>query len=211
VESARRELVAWDGRAGADSRVAPLYVLWERALAARMLEGMLDRSLAEDYARANREGVATLAGRLRPRAEVVASALEDAFDACVRAGCGPLQATWGSLHAVIFTHPLAVTTETRRRFNVGPFPVGGYAASLLSTTGSGLDVATGPSFREILDLADWDRSVATLAPGQSEWPESPHFADAATKWARGENFPLQFSDRAVQEGAVSTLSIVPSK
>jgi len=63
----------------------------------------------------------------------------------------------------------------------------------------------GASFRQILDLADWDRSVATQAPGQSEWTRSPHFSDLAKMWAAGEYFPLSFSDRAIDANAESTL------
>ena len=46
------------------------------------------------------------------------------------------------------------------------------------------------------------------APGQSESPGSPHFADLAQRWAAGEYFPLAFSDEAVQANAQSILTLV---
>ena len=70
-------------------------------------------------------------------------------------------------------------------------------------TGSNVDI--GASFRQIADVADWDRSVATAAPGQAEQPRSP-LSDLAKLWAAGEYFPLSFSARAIQANAESTLT-----
>ena len=56
-------------------------------------------------------------------------------------------------------------------------------------------------------LADWDRSIATNAPGQSESPDSAHFADLARLWAAGEYFPLAFTEAAVNANAKSTLTL----
>ena len=67
----------------------------------------------------------------------------------------------------------------------------------------------GASFRQIVDVGDWDRSVATSAPGQSEWTRSPHFDDLAKLWAADEYFQLAFSDRAIQQNAESTLVLRP--
>ena len=109
---------------------------------------------------------------------------------------------------VTFKHPLALSQATRRRFNIGPFSPGGYAETVLSIA-SRSNVDIGPSFRQILDVGDWDRSVATSAPGQSEWSNSPHFADLAKLWGAGEYFPLVFSDSAIQNSAESTLTLRP--
>jgi penicillin G amidase len=116
---------------------------------------------------------------------------------------------WGTLHTVLFEHPLAITEAARRRFNVGPFESGGYVDTVMATFGPRLQAARGPSFREVIDLGNWDASMATNAPGQSGWPASPHFADLATLWAAGEYFPLAFSDAAVQANAETTLTLTP--
>ena len=95
-----------------------------------------------------------------------------------------------------------------RELVLGPFEPGGYDATVNAYfTRSNVDV--GASFRQLVDVADWDQSVATNAPGQSEWPASPHFADLAKLWAAGEYFPLSFSDRAIQANAESTLTLQP--
>jgi penicillin amidase len=107
-----------------------------------------------------------------------------------------------------FQHPLAITQAARRRFNIGPFEQPGYSGTLLSTFPA-LDVSGGASFREIIDLAAWDRSVATNAPGQSGAPGTSHFADLAKPWAAGEYFPLAFTDTAVQANTESVLTLQP--
>jgi penicillin G amidase len=109
---------------------------------------------------------------------------------------------------ITFRHPLAITQAARRIFDVGPFKPGGYDGTVNAYfTRSNVDI--GASFRQIADVADWDRSVATNAPGQSEWPRSPHFSDLATLWSAGEYFPLSFSGRAIQANVESTLTLQP--
>jgi penicillin amidase len=123
-------------------------------------------------------------------------------------GTPTVSPSWGRLHMLTFRHPLAVTQAARRRFNIGPFEQPGYSGTVLSTF-PGLDVSGGATFREIVDLANWDRSVATNAPGQSGTPGSSHFADLAKRWAGGEYFPLAFSDAAVQANTEATLTLQP--
>ena len=115
---------------------------------------------------------------------------------------------WGRLHTLTFRHPLAISPAARSRFNIGPFELAGYAGTVLSTYPAE-DVSGGASFREIIDLAAWDRSVATNAPGQSGAPGARHFADLAKPWAAGEYFPLAFTDAAVQANTESVLILQP--
>ena len=84
----------------------------------------------------------------------------------------------------------------------------GYAGTLLSTFPA-LEVTGGASFREIVDVAVWDRSLWTNAPGQSGSPGSRHFADLARSWSTGQYFPMSFSEAAVGAAAESTLTLSP--
>jgi penicillin G amidase len=240
AEQARLLLLGWDRRISADSSGATLYVLWERALLRKLVEGKLDPVMAREYV----DGAGGAPNVLLPamthpsngwfgRAPVSArdALLLDALTAALDdarglRSNGPVASprtpspaglpasednlpAWGSLHRVLFQHPLAITGATRQRFDVGPFAVSGYADTVLSTGGPELSAQIGPSFREILDVANWDRSVVTNTPGQSGSPASPHFADLAQPWATGEYFPLSFSDETVQSNAESTLTLLP--
>ena len=54
-------------------------------------------------------------------------------------------------------------------------------------------------YRHVFDLADWDRGLATSAPGQSGQPGSPHYGDLLPLWQKGEYFPLAFSRTKVEK------------
>ena len=67
----------------------------------------------------------------------------------------------------------------------------------------------GASYRHLFDLADWDRALATSAPGQSGQPGSPHYDDLLPLWARGEYFPLAYSRKKVEEVTQHRLWLKP--
>jgi penicillin amidase len=95
---------------------------------------------------------------------------------------------------VLFAHPLAVTDAARRRFNV-----------IVRSRAK----AAADAFAITADPADWDRSTAMAAPGQSGSPESGHFADLAKLWSEGASIPLAFTDSAVNAHAETTLVLSP--
>ena len=92
---------------------------------------------------------------------------------------------------VLFAHILAISPDARHRFNIGPLT----------------RVKNAPPFSLTFDEADWDRSTAMNAPGQSESAGGAHFSDLARLWITGGSVPLSFSDRAVTESAESTLTL----
>jgi penicillin amidase len=193
-EAARQELVGWDRRITGDSVAGALYIRWERALWRRMTEAKVPAPLVDAY-------LARVPFDVRQALKAPAG---DLLAALVTAAGEATESD------VIFRNPLGITQAARRRFDVGPFRPGGDADTVLSLSRrSNADI--GPSFRQIVDLGDWDRSVATSAPGQSQWTRSPHFADLAKLWGTGEYFPLSFSDRAIQQNAESTLVLQPMK
>jgi penicillin amidase len=71
--------------------------------------------------------------------------------------------------------------------------------------GAGTVAADGASYREILDVADWDRSLVTNVPGQSGQPGGPYYANLLPLWADNRYFPLAFSRKAVDANAARTL------
>jgi penicillin G amidase len=222
VEAWRQQLVQWDRRVAAGSAAATIYVFWEEALARKLAESRLAPALVDEYvarvavpvaavtkpSRVWFDGDPTIA-RDRLLLDSLAAAVDRARSASSPNGGAPASPlSWGRLHLLTFTHPLAITQAARGRFNVGPFEQAGYAGTVLSTF-PGLDVSGGATFREIVDLATWDRSVATNAPGQSGAPGSSHFADLAKPWAAAEYFPLAFTDAAVQTNSESVLTLRP--
>jgi len=217
VESARRRLVDWNRQVGANSSVATLYVYWEEALLRGLAERRVPLPVREAFLARAHLDVTTLTkpsrvwfdgDREKARDALLLEALATATDRVNAATRTQPEPTWGRLNAVTFKHPLALTEAARRLFDIGPFDRGGYAQTVMSTyTRSSVNI--GASFGEIVDLSNWDLSVAINTPGQSGSPRSPHFSDLARLWAAGEYFPLAFSDAAVKANAESTLVLQP--
>jgi penicillin amidase len=76
--------------------------------------------------------------------------------------------------------------------------------------GNGAVAADGASYREIMDVADWDRSVVTNVPGQSGQPESAFYGNLLPLWDRGEYFPLVFTRARVDRDAAHKLALRPT-
>ena len=75
--------------------------------------------------------------------------------------------------------------------------------------GTGAVMADGASYREIMDTADWDRSVVTNVPGQSAQPESEFYGNLLPLWDKGEYFPMLYSRARVNQNSAHKLTFKP--
>jgi penicillin amidase len=120
---------------------------------------------------------------------------------------------WGRLHRVHFRHILAgAIPPLDELFSAGPFEVGGgddtVNRGVLHPSEGFADGAIA-SYRQIIDLADFDRSLSIITTGNSGNPASPHFADQAPMWATGEYHPMPFTRAAVEAAAEGKLVLEP--
>jgi penicillin amidase len=67
------------------------------------------------------------------------------------------------------------------------------------------------TFRQIVDLADFDNSRWVLPPGQSGQLLSRHYADQLERWRNVEYDRMLFSRKAVDAAAVSRLVLEPAR
>ncbi|HTF38774.1 MAG TPA: penicillin acylase family protein, partial [Blastocatellia bacterium] len=118
---------------------------------------------------------------------------------------------WGDLHIAEFKHPLSTDDARRAVLDLKSVPRGGDANTVNATGGARFIQRSGASFREILDLSDWDKSVAINVPGQSAQPESPHYGDLLPLWAEGKYFPLLFSRDSIEKNAAERLLLEPKR
>jgi penicillin G amidase len=104
--------------------------------------------------------------------------------------------TWryGRMHTRDFPHPFV------RAFDLPTVERSG---------GNGAVAADGASYREIMDVADWDRSIVTNVPGQSGQPESRFYGNLLPLWDRAEYFPLLFTRARIDRDAAHKLTITP--
>ena len=122
---------------------------------------------------------------------------------------------WGRLQTSYFSHPLASLADpaTREKINVGPFPRAGSAYTVNQSSYRSQDFlqVNGPSFRIVVDVGNWDNSQAMNTPGQAGDPDNQHYRDLAEKWAKGEYFPLLYSQSAVENATTQKLELLPIK
>ena len=107
-------------------------------------------------------------------------------------GADPSAWRWGRSHTRAYPHPFV------RGFDLPTVERPG---------GAGTVAADGASYREILDVADWDRSIATNTPGQSGQPGSRFYGNLLPLWADDQYFPLVFSKPAVEKHAATRLTL----
>ena len=124
---------------------------------------------------------------------------------------------WGALMQYRPAHPLGGVPGIGRLFSAGAFPFGGdvntvqQAAYTLNDPREGAkDAAIAPAYRQVIDLADFDRSTFILPTGNSGIPGHPRYTDCIADYLAGRQRPLLFSPGAVAAAAESRLSLVPS-
>src|SRR5262245_14301440 len=217
-------LTSWDCNLGKDSSAAALFEIWLTKLPSAVFK----RHIPEAAWRA-------VAGRISPlktidalknspprwfggedarggRDAVLLTSLEDAVkEARERLGDDPSKWRWGKLHVAPFTHALSTDAERLVLFNLPSLERSGDGNTVNSTGGPNFRQTHGASFREILDVSDWDRSMATNVPGQSGQPGSKHYGDLLPLWAEGKYFPLLFSKQKIEAMAKRRLTLEPAK
>jgi penicillin G amidase len=125
----------------------------------------------------------------------IESALKGAIDQLsARQGSDWKSWRWGRAHTRTFPHPFVPAFDLPTVERPG---------------GAGTVAADGASYREILDVSDWDNSIVTNTPGQSGQPESPFYGNLLPLWADNQYFPLVFSTKTVDEHTVHRLTLKP--
>lgn len=122
---------------------------------------------------------------------------------------------WGNLHQVVFQHALSVRKPLDRVFNVGPIPVGGDTDTVCQSSsqpdeGYQANLAN-PSYRQILDFSDFNRSLWVKPPGQSGRVGSPHFKDQVVSWMKGDFFPMVWDRKEVESIAQRAMQLLPAR
>jgi penicillin amidase len=125
----------------------------------------------------------------QPNPEALQKSLDAALEQIAQRLGGDEKAwQWGKLHQLLLAHPLG-TSE----YQLGPVPRPGDSNTVNATSGANFRQTNGASWREILDVGDWDRSVMTNVPGESGDPSSKHYSDLLADWAAGKYHPMPFS------------------
>ncbi len=220
--SAAAELMLhWDGKLTRESAAAALFEVWLQIVtretmnlaATPAVRAMLDdwspHQVVNYLDNINRLGQET---PVVTRDVMLGKSLEQAWGEMERLqGADPAKWSWGGLHHVRFRHPLDETGEAAALMDLGPVsrPGDEYTVNATGYFDDSFAQVSGASYREILDLGDWDHSVAVNTPGQSGQPGSPHYSDLLPIWSEGKYFPLLYSREAVEQEAKDKLVLMP--
>ncbi|MFW9901218.1 MAG: penicillin acylase family protein [Candidatus Thorarchaeota archaeon] len=119
---------------------------------------------------------------------------------------------WGNLHKLTLTHPFSLVNKDARALNAGPFKIGGDENTLNNgyyDRLSNYEVIVGPSYRQIHDLSDWDKSVGALPGGQSGLPFHKHYKDLIKLWVKGKYIPYLFTRTAILNNLEGIFKLIP--
>ncbi len=221
IEPALELLKPWDGELGKDSAAAALFEVWwrdhlEMEVGRRIAETLGIGALADEHLLQIVEQADPRLGAspAEARNEVLRISLKSAFaDVTKRLGPDPADWRWGDLHRIGLRHLWSgrFPDELRTAAEIGSAPRGGSGNTVGNTSyNSTFHQRSGASFRMVIDVGNWDASVAMNNPGQSGDPRSPHYKDLFESWANDEAFPLLYSRGAILEAAEARIELVPA-
>lgn len=221
-EAPARLLLDWNCSLDRDSAAAALFEFWIQEVQRSVYQLMAPQSawgvleghgaLPVVIRRLDHPDEATFgpspeAGRDR----LLLSTLRTAVDKLsTREGSDPAQWSWGKIHVVHFCHPLD-RLPGAGFMDLAPLarPGDGFTVCATTYAGNNYEQTQGASFREILDVGNWDGSLGINVPGESAQPGSPHYSDLLPLWIEGNYFPLLYSRPAVEKAATDRLLLEP--
>ena len=214
--AATQMIQGWDATLSRESGVAALYEVWLKELRKVVAEkqGIASFEDEENVLRDLSEPSPQVFGAdaVGGRNQVLQLTLESAWKQTEQLlGADPQTWSWGRLHTIQFRHSLDRLPDVATSFDFGPLSRPGDGNTVNATwPGNKFEQEGGASYREILDTADWDRSLAVNTPGQSGQPGSSHYSDLLPLWDKGEYFPLLYSRKAVEKNAQDRLMLAPN-
>jgi len=204
----------WDGNLRSDSGPAALFMIW---LHRHLRPAMQAHLLPDEPESMSRMDFRTVLRLMEDPANsgIVASTLDTAWsDTEILLGRNSARWQWGTMHQIRFVHPLThlADNELSAQMVMQPWPRGG-GSFTPNSTGSydiRLEVNSGASYRQVLDVGNWDASMMTNAPGQSGDPRSPFYDNLLEGWATEGSFPLIYSREKVLKHAEFRIELIPS-
>ena len=151
-------------------------------------------------------------GQRRSRDELIETALKLAVDRLRRdVNPTPRKWAWGRIHQIRYNHTLGSAPILGWLFNRGPYPVGGDGTTL-NQTGFMPELPPGlvqvqASYRQILDVGNWDAALGLTGSGQSGHPVSRNYADQIPMWLEGAYHKMPWSRAAVEEATRHRLTL----
>ncbi len=221
-DDSAKVMAKWDGRLSRDTPAGLIYAQWLIELQREVYGRYAPKELVKEVAA--KSGLPTLLHTLenpdekwfgknpeRVRDDIIQRTFLAAVTELHKRGQRPGQTRWGAVHSVTFRHVLSGNLSLAKMLDIGPFERTGDANTPNNTRyDDKFQQIHGATYRHVFDLADWDKGLATSAPGQSGQFGSPHYADLAPLWAEGKYFPLAYSRKKVEDVTANRLILRPA-
>jgi penicillin amidase len=219
-------VMAWDGALREDSVGAAIYMHWYRRLVRALFEDDLGADLWNEFARhehwhgkAMHRLVTTSDDRwCDDRRTAQPESCERLLATSLAAAVKDMRLhyrtddigrwTWGRANEVVFAHLPFEAVGWLRPFFSRRAPHHGNTFSVTPTMRvEGQTVIS--SYRQIVDVSNFDNSRFIHPLGQSGQPLSGHYDDLHDRWRHVQHVPMRFSKAAVDAAASSTLRLEP--
>lgn len=191
---AKAEVALFQGWSSANAdveRARALVARWDGVLARGSAAAAIYSTWRGAVSAGERDAAQSVAGRPAQPEAILARAVAELKES---QGADWSVWRWGRMHTRAFPHTF-----------VAPFDM----ATVERPGGTGSVAADGASYREILDVSDWDRSIVTNVPGQSAQFGSPYYSNLLTLWAGDTYFPLLYSRRRIESDSAQRLLLKP--
>jgi penicillin amidase len=222
-------LRAWDGRATRDSGAAALFEAFRLQLIDATVADELGPHLLEKARPAVVHALRNLlpdprspwfddvtTDQVETRDDILLRALKKAASELSEAqGADMDKWRWGDLHTATFANQSLGQCGiglVEALFNRGPVAVDGTLATVNQedySLSEPYDVKTVASYRQIIDLGDFTRSISMHTTGQSGHPFHRHYDDMIDRWRSIEYHPMLWEREDVDANAEATLVLAP--
>ncbi len=220
----------WDGNISADSPAAAIYeVTIQNAISETLADDLGDNFYPEYLDSAGSEVLRSLESLVdkpkdpfwdktdtsahEKRDDILLASLTDAVrDLTGAIGPDPNEWTWGKLHTILPRHTFGSQPLISSIFNLPSLPLGGDGTTV-SVGGYDLlvpySVISHQSYRMIIDVGDWSKSLGIYAGGQSGQPYSKHWGDMFSNWQQGAFDPMFYSKTDIEANKEGVLTLNP--
>ena len=128
-------------------------------------------------------------------------------------GADPAKWQWGALHQTAFSHVLGRVPGLDPIFSRGPVPTGGsrYTVNVAAFDyNNPYGVVAIPSYRQIIDWSNPDKSLAMHSTGQSGLVFSKHYDDMISSWLKVQYHTMLFNKIDVEADKQALLVLSPA-
>ncbi|MCP6759332.1 MAG: penicillin acylase family protein [Fischerella sp. CENA71] len=229
LEKARRLLVDWDFQQHQDSNAGAIFAAFWKHLLADTFSDQLPQAYLSTGSSRGFEIIRQLVKQpnnnwwdnqktspVENRDQIFQQAFAKAVDELEQTlGKDASRWRWGNLHTVTFRNQTlgkSGIAPVEALFNRGPFPSSG-GSSIVNATGwnatEDYTVVSLPSMRMIVDLANWDNSVAIQTTGQSGHAFHRHYDDMIQPWRKFEYHPMLWEQKNIVSNTAKSLKLMP--